>query len=59
MCTATRGKKKINENFLADKEMKSLLPKSESIEAKDLGWKDNLSEIDKIKIRLYNCTLCD
>ena len=39
------------ESVLLDKEMKTVIPKDESVSPKELGWKESLSEKDKIKIR--------
>ena len=40
-----------------DKNMRSILPKDKSVDPDNLGFKADLSETDKIKIRkMYKCT---
>ena len=41
----------IIKTFGSDKNLKSLEPKNSNFNASNLGWKENLSEIDKRKIR--------
>jgi len=39
-----------------DKTMRSIVPKDKSVDPDDIGFKQNLSEIDKVKIRkMYKC----